>query len=576
MSAPDAPRMARTFAAAAAWIDEAVAGGLIESRLRDALRRIETRSADDLFAQPGVRPMVVGLFGGTGVGKSSLLNRIVRRDVARVGVRRPTSETLTLYVHRDVELSSVPAPALAETDFRVERHADAALAGLALIDAPDFDSTRASNRQCSLAWLPFIDLVVYVVSPERYRDDVGWRLLLERRGWHGWVFLLNRADEGDPQQAQDLERLLRGAGFEAPLLLQTCGSESFAAQRGGDDAFDVFRQQLDRLVGQHALAELRRVGLAARGEAVCAVLTQARAELGDEAAWQTVQEELCADWRRVQERLLDGLSWQFQSVAQRIAARQAAPSTLAGVARLMRGAPANAGQAPPGHAVDEPEPDELDYLTQTLGDDATLQRLRDFVDRAELAARAAHVPAAAIRARLNTLCDGAIAELRRGTRAALQAALSAPQRDWRSRLARLFAAAALALPIAALAYAAWHVTLSYSSAVAGTTRFLTGDFLMHSGMLVALAWAIPFAASRALRPSAAQRALHAIGIAGRTALGQLGESFVRAMGDVRRSAARESQRCAAMVDELTSMLQWGERSRPEVVRRLLSHAASER
>ena len=39
----------------------------------------------DLFSN-AERPLVVGLFGGTGVGKSSLLNRLADAEIARTGV----------------------------------------------------------------------------------------------------------------------------------------------------------------------------------------------------------------------------------------------------------------------------------------------------------------------------------------------------------------------------------------------------------------------------------------------------------------------------------------------------------
>ena len=52
----------------------------------------------DLFSN-AERPLVVGLFGGTGVGKSSLLNRLADADIARTGVVRPTSMEITVYLH---------------------------------------------------------------------------------------------------------------------------------------------------------------------------------------------------------------------------------------------------------------------------------------------------------------------------------------------------------------------------------------------------------------------------------------------------------------------------------------------
>ena len=58
---------------------------------------IDLKSPVDLFVSAETaaqgqseRPLVVGLFGGTGVGKSSLLNRLAGSDIARTGVVRPT------------------------------------------------------------------------------------------------------------------------------------------------------------------------------------------------------------------------------------------------------------------------------------------------------------------------------------------------------------------------------------------------------------------------------------------------------------------------------------------------------
>jgi hypothetical protein len=99
----------------------------------------------------------------------------------------------------------------------VHRHRSDEHRGVLWIDAPDIDSVEEQNRLAALAWLPHVDLVCYVVSPERYRDDAGWRILKQRGGRHGWMFVINRWDEGDAQQRDDFARLLAEAGFEQPV-----------------------------------------------------------------------------------------------------------------------------------------------------------------------------------------------------------------------------------------------------------------------------------------------------------------------------------------------------------------------
>ena len=46
--------------------------------------------------------------GGTGVGKSSLLNRLAGKAVAKTGIERPTSREVTLFHHRSVALQHLP------------------------------------------------------------------------------------------------------------------------------------------------------------------------------------------------------------------------------------------------------------------------------------------------------------------------------------------------------------------------------------------------------------------------------------------------------------------------------------
>ena len=159
-----------------AWFERAHADGWLREADLQRLASVEQRTPADLFTDAQRRPLVVALFGGTGVGKSSLLNRLAGEELARVGVERPTSREVTIYLHESIELASLP-PEMPVEHVRVKRHRDDARRDVLWIDAPDIDSARQKNREFALAWLPHVDLVLYTVSPERYRDDVGWRVL---------------------------------------------------------------------------------------------------------------------------------------------------------------------------------------------------------------------------------------------------------------------------------------------------------------------------------------------------------------------------------------------------------------
>jgi len=68
------------------WAQEARQAGWINDRELARLQQVEQQQAETLFQGQGERPLIVAFFGGTGVGKSSLLNRLAGGEIARVGV----------------------------------------------------------------------------------------------------------------------------------------------------------------------------------------------------------------------------------------------------------------------------------------------------------------------------------------------------------------------------------------------------------------------------------------------------------------------------------------------------------
>jgi putative ribosome biogenesis GTPase RsgA len=72
------------------WAENAAAAGWINSQDVQALKETQEVQIEKLFKEHGHRPLIVAFFGGTGVGKSTLLNRLAGEDIARVGVTRPS------------------------------------------------------------------------------------------------------------------------------------------------------------------------------------------------------------------------------------------------------------------------------------------------------------------------------------------------------------------------------------------------------------------------------------------------------------------------------------------------------
>jgi hypothetical protein len=207
-------------------------GGCLEAleRVAEAAERLglDAGSARETLAEARTRlgfpgtAFVLALAGGTGAGKSSLLNALAGREVSRPGPTRPVTAEPVAWVPADAAAELGPLLRWVGVD-KVVSHHDSRFAELCLLDLPDYDSVDRRHRATVDQVLPRVDAVCWVLDPEKYNDRVLHEDYLRPLAHHAdrAVFVVNRRDViGDPRQVAaltaDLRRTLEADGIHGP------------------------------------------------------------------------------------------------------------------------------------------------------------------------------------------------------------------------------------------------------------------------------------------------------------------------------------------------------------------------
>ena len=147
------------------------------------------RQADALQLEKPL--LVIMLMGGTGVGKSTLLNALAGGTIAQASFARPTTRDPVVYYHHSIQTTRLD-PALQFC--KLAAHDRPALEQKILVDTPDLDSNDLANREKLIRLLPVADILLYVGSQEKYHDKLGWEIFLEQRQRRAFAFVLNKWD----------------------------------------------------------------------------------------------------------------------------------------------------------------------------------------------------------------------------------------------------------------------------------------------------------------------------------------------------------------------------------------------
>lgn len=293
------------FARSVASLKDAISygeGRVPETVLLDAAETLERLSQR---RELSTEHTVIGFFGATGSGKSTLFNAIAGQNIALSAPTRPTTSTVqaaiweaegseelldwlgidkrvypqTQALAAEGEATegneaggnnksaggvaapnavTEPAPGLFN---RIRRAVGGRgemrtrTGGLVLLDMPDFDSVTTTNRDLAARMMRYVDVLVWVVDPQKYADAVIHRDFMVPLAASGAQALcvLNQADKLAPAEVPavlaSLTRLLQAEGTEAHLL-----AAPIAVSARTGEGVDVLRDLLAQVAAAKSLS----------------------------------------------------------------------------------------------------------------------------------------------------------------------------------------------------------------------------------------------------------------------------------------------------------------------------------
>jgi len=208
-------------------------------------------------------PLVVATFGGTGTGKSSLVNALVGTEVTTAGRQRPTTRTPILLVHPELEPDAL---GLDLNQFQLKRIDTPVLRDIVMIDCPDPDTSEGPAAGSNLAILreivPHCDVLIYTSTQQKYKNARVIDELADVASGCRLVFVQTHADL-DADIREDWKTFLSSA-YEVPEMFFIDSGKAMAELRAQQKPSGDFARLLDLLsseLGAAKRVEIRRANL---------------------------------------------------------------------------------------------------------------------------------------------------------------------------------------------------------------------------------------------------------------------------------------------------------------------------
>lgn len=223
--------------------------------------------------------LVVGVVGGTGTGKSTLVNALAGSEVSAAGdVARPMTKNPVVVAGRGVDCSWLPIEAWGA---RLVRSDAPAVADIVLVDCPDPDTQAADpdtggpkpdhpprpsdanhNRDLLERVLPECDVLLLVSTAQKYRS---WMVAREVQAFapgRPMLFVQTHASR-DVDIREDWRRELHAQGFDVPRIHRLDGVEAsrrLAAGLPPEEGFAELVASIETELAGRAARRVRRTG----------------------------------------------------------------------------------------------------------------------------------------------------------------------------------------------------------------------------------------------------------------------------------------------------------------------------
>jgi hypothetical protein len=204
-------------------------------------------------------PLIVATLGGTGTGKSALVNALVGRELVISGRERPTTHRPALICREDL------TPGLLGIDpgsVDLVHDNSPTLSDLVLIDCPDPDTSESADAaETNLSRLrrilPHCDVIVIAATQQKYRSARVAEVLAAAAPGARLVFVQTHADT-DEDIRDDWGRML-GDQYEPGHIYRIDSLAALADAQQGIVARGEFGRLVDLLAGELAGTAASRI-----------------------------------------------------------------------------------------------------------------------------------------------------------------------------------------------------------------------------------------------------------------------------------------------------------------------------